>query len=137
AGGRAPAAAEPAFLEVDRATVHYGSVRVLEELSLGVKRGEFVALLGSSGCGKTTLLRTIAGFIRPTSGAVRVGGADVTHRPPDKRGMALVFQSYALWPHMTVAANIGYGLKLRGLPRAEIAGKVAEMQALLGLEGLG
>jgi ABC-type Fe3+/spermidine/putrescine transport system ATPase subunit len=129
--------AEPAFLEVDRATVRYGNVRVLEDLSLSVAKGEFVALLGSSGCGKTTLLRTIAGFMQPVAGRIVVGGRDVTRQPPDKRGMALVFQTYALWPHMTVAQNIGYGLKLRRKPRAEIAAKVAEMQALLGLEGLG
>ena len=129
--------AEPAFLEVDRATVRYGNVHVLENLSLSVMKGEFVALLGSSGCGKTTLLRTIAGFMQPVSGRVAVGGRDVTRQPPDKRGMALVFQTYALWPHMTVAQNIGYGLKLRRRPRAEIVAKVADMQSLLGLEGLG
>jgi ABC-type Fe3+/spermidine/putrescine transport system ATPase subunit len=129
--------AAESFLEVDRVSVSYGSVKVLDDLSLGVGRGEFVALLGSSGCGKTTLLRTIAGFIMPGAGAVRVGTREVTRLPPDKRGMALVFQSYALWPHMTVAQNIGYGLKLRGMPRADIAAKVAEIQALLGLEGLG
>src|SRR5690606_30017128 len=98
---------------------------------------EFVALLGSSGCGKTTLLRTIAGFIMPRAGSIQVGGREVTKLPPDKRGMALVFQSYALWPHMTVAQNIGYGLKLRGLPRADIAKRVEEIQELLGLGGLG
>ena len=125
------------FLEVDRVSVSYGSVKVLDDLSLTVGRGEFVALLGSSGCGKTTLLRTIAGFMTPGAGAVRVGNREVTRLPPDKRGMALVFQSYALWPHMTVAQNIGYGLKLRGMPRAEIGARVAEIQALLGLEGLG
>jgi ABC-type Fe3+/spermidine/putrescine transport system ATPase subunit len=134
--GAVDAEARP-FLEVDRASVRYGSTRVLSDLSLGVRRGEFVALLGSSGCGKTTLLRTIAGFMMPTSGSIRVDGRDVTRQPPDKRGMALVFQSYALWPHMTVARNIGYGLKLRGKPRQEIAARVAEIQALLGLEGLG
>lgn len=123
-------------LEVDRATVRYGSVRVFENLSLRVGAGEFVALLGSSGCGKTTLLRTIAGFIQPQSGAVRVGGRDVTGEPPDRRGMALVFQTYALWPHMTVAQNIGYGLKVRRRNRAEIARRVSEIAALLGLDGL-
>jgi len=125
------------FLEVDAAAVSYGPVKVLESLSLTVGKGEFVALLGSSGCGKTTLLRAIAGFIIPSAGAIRVGGRDVTRLPPDKRGMALVFQSYALWPHMTVAQNIGYGLKLRSRPRAEIAARVAEIQGLLGLDGLG
>ncbi len=137
AAGRLMEGGVEPFLEVDRASVRYGSTSVLDELSLSVGRGEFVALLGSSGCGKTTLLRTIAGFMTPSSGAIRVGGRDVTRQPPDKRGMALVFQSYALWPHMTVARNIGYGLKLRGKPRAEIAARVAEIQTLLGLDGLG
>jgi ABC-type Fe3+/spermidine/putrescine transport system ATPase subunit len=125
------------FLEIDRVDVAYGSVNVLESLDLDVGRGEFVALLGSSGCGKTTLLRAIAGFIVPSAGSIRVAGRDVTRLPPDKRGMALVFQSYALWPHMTVAQNIGYGLKLRGHSRADIAARVAEIQTLLGLDGLG
>ncbi|MEZ5832364.1 MAG: ABC transporter ATP-binding protein [Dongiaceae bacterium] len=124
------------FLKIDDVSVAYGTVRVLDGLALSVRRGEFMALLGSSGCGKTTLLRTIAGFIKPTSGRIIVDGRDVTNLPPDKRGMALVFQSYALWPHMTVAQNIGYGLKLRGVPRPEIAGRVAGIQDLLGLNGL-
>ena len=128
---------DPHFLKVNGIGVSYGATRVLENLDLSVARGEFVALLGSSGCGKTTLLRTIAGFIKPNAGSVHVAGTDVTAQPPDKRGMALVFQSYALWPHMTVAQNIGYGLKLRRRPRAEIAGRVKELQALLGLDGLG
>jgi ABC-type Fe3+/spermidine/putrescine transport system ATPase subunit len=137
-GGRPlPPAGETApFLKVDGVSVAYSAVRVLDRLDLSVRRGEFVALLGSSGCGKTTLLRTIAGFIRPQSGRILVDGRDVTDLPPDKRGMALVFQSYALWPHMTVAQNIGYGLKLKGMPRGEIAGRVAEIQDLLGLTGL-
>src|SRR3546814_14018926 len=84
---------------------------------MGVLEGELVALLGSSGCGKTTLLRTIAGFARPDSGSIRVAGRDITSLPPDRRDMALVFQSYALWPHMTVRQHIAYGLKLRPVPR--------------------
>jgi ABC-type sugar transport system ATPase subunit len=131
-----PVGERGAFLEVDALRVGYGAVRVLDGLDLAVERGEFVALLGASGCGKTTLLRTIAGFIQPNAGRVLVGGRDVTRLPPDKRGMALVFQSYALWPHMTVAQNIGYGLKLRGVSRGEIAGRVGEIQELLGLHGL-
>ncbi len=130
ATGRTP------LLEVDRATVRYGTTKVFEDLSLTVGEGEFVALLGSSGCGKTSLLRTIAGFIQPKSGAIRLRGLDITDQPPDRRGMALVFQTYALWPHMTVAQNIGYGLKLRRLPRDEIKAKIAEIAALLGLTGL-
>ena len=125
------------FLRVESVAVGYGQTQVLKSLDLSIRRGEFVALLGSSGCGKTTLLRAIAGFIKPSSGAIRVNGKDVTALTPDKRGMALVFQSYALWPHMTVAQNIGYGLKLRGMSRADIARRVDEIQELLGLSGLG
>lgn len=125
------------FLRIEGINVAYGSTPILKGLDLAIRQGEFVALLGSSGCGKTTLLRSIAGFVKPTSGAIRINGKAVTNLPPDKRGTALVFQSYALWPHMTVAQNIGYGLKLRGVPRVEIARRVEELQDLLGLAGLG
>ncbi|MDR7142090.1 ABC-type Fe3+/spermidine/putrescine transport system ATPase subunit [Rhizobium sp. BE258] len=128
---------QDAFLELGSVACRYGSTKVLNDINLSIQRGEFVALLGSSGCGKTTLLRVLAGFIAPSSGTVSVRHRDVTHLPPDKRGMALVFQSYALWPHMTVAQNIGYGLKLRGVAKAEIATRVVAMQSLLGLDGLG
>lgn len=128
---------ENGFLRVEDVVVGYGATPVLNGLDLSIAKGEFVALLGSSGCGKTTLLRAIAGFVKPSAGAIMVDGADVTRLPPDKRGMALVFQSYALWPHMTVAQNIGYGLKLRGVARADIARRVNELQELLGLAGLG
>ncbi|MCD7107430.1 ABC transporter ATP-binding protein [Rhizobium sp. DKSPLA3] len=123
-------------LEIDNISVSYGANRILDGIDLRIAKGEFVALLGSSGCGKTTLLRTIAGFAQPDAGAIRVGSRDVTTLPPDKRGMALVFQSYALWPHMTVAQNIGYGLKLRRRSPADIARVVSEMERLLGLTGL-
>ena len=126
----------PAFLEVASARVRYGNNEVLKGVDLSVRKGEFVALLGSSGCGKTTLLRAIAGFNTPSSGAIRVNGADVTRLPPDKRGMALVFQSYALWPHMTVAQNIGYGLRIRGIAKDTIKQKVQEVARLLGLDAL-
>lgn len=125
------------FLEINDTRVRYGEVEVLKGINLSVAKGEFVALLGSSGCGKTTLLRTIAGFNTPAAGAIKVDGRDVTRQPPDKRGMALVFQSYALWPHMTVDQNIGYGLKLRRAPPAVATARVGEMKALLGLEALG
>lgn len=125
------------FLELGGISAGYGASRVLDGIDLGIAKGEFVALLGASGCGKTTLLRAIAGFVAPSAGSIKVAGRDVTSLPPDKRGMALVFQSYALWPHMTVAQNIGYGLKLKRHARPEIARRVGEMERLLGLDGLG
>ena len=128
---------DDAFLEVSNLSVGYGATRVLDGLELTIRKGEFVALLGASGCGKTTLLRSIAGFVAPSEGMVAVAGRDVTRLPADRRGMALVFQSYALWPHMSVAKNIGYGLKLKRLSRAAIDRRVAEIEALLGLQGLG
>jgi putative spermidine/putrescine transport system ATP-binding protein len=126
-----------ASMEVDRVEVDYGSVKVLKQVSLAVRPGEFVALLGSSGCGKTTLLRAISGFVPVASGRILVDGQDIAHLPPDKRGMAMVFQSYALWPHMTAAGNIGYGLKLRGWDRPRIAERVGQVLAMLKLDGLG
>lgn len=128
--------AEQSFLTLQNLGVGYGRTEVLRDINLDIGQGEFVALLGSSGCGKTTLLRSIAGFVRPSIGSIAVSGRDVTYLPPEKRGMALVFQSYALWPHMTVSQNIGYGLKLRRYQRQEIATRVRDMEALLGLSGL-
>ena len=125
------------YLSIDALTVNYGAVGVLDRVSLDVGRGEMVALLGSSGCGKTTLLRAIAGFVVPQSGAIRVDGRDIVGLPPEQRGTAMMFQSYALWPHMTVAANIGYGPKMRGWKKDAIAARVDEMLALLQLEGFG
>lgn len=125
------------YLDISRARVRYGENEILKGIDLSVRKGEFVALLGSSGCGKTTLLRTVAGFNTPTHGTISIGGRDVTHQPPDKRGMALVFQSYALWPHMTVDQNIGYGLKLRHIETSVARQRIDEMKALLGLQALG
>jgi putative spermidine/putrescine transport system ATP-binding protein len=124
-------------LSVIEVEVAFGRTRVLDRLSLDVAAAEFVALLGSSGCGKTTLLRAISGFAPVLAGRILIGGKDVTHAPPERRGMAMVFQSYALWPHMTTAQNIAYGLRLRGTGRAERARRVEEVLALLGLAGLG
>ena len=126
-----------AALDVTDLEVSYGATPVLHGISLSVAGGEFVALLGPSGCGKTTLLRAISGFVPVASGRIAVGGRDITHEPPDRRGMAMVFQSYALWPHMTTAQNLGYGLKLRRVPKADIARRVAEILAMLKLEGFG
>jgi putative spermidine/putrescine transport system ATP-binding protein len=124
-------------LDVREVEVFYGTLQVLNRVSLSVRGGEFIALLGSSGCGKTTLLRAICGFVPVERGVISVDGRDITKLPPDKRNMAMVFQSYALWPHMTVAQNIGYGLKLRGADRAAIGTRVEQMLAMLRLKGLG
>ncbi|WP_395456501.1 ABC transporter ATP-binding protein [Azospirillum melinis] len=125
-----------AELHVENLTVAYGGSRVLNGVSLHVRPGEFVALLGSSGCGKTTLLRAVSGFVPVDGGRIAIAGRDVTNAPPECRDTAMVFQSYALWPHMTTAQNIGYGLKLRRWPRPRIAERVAEMLRLLKLDGL-
>jgi ABC-type Fe3+/spermidine/putrescine transport system ATPase subunit len=123
------------YLAIDTVSVAYGDTTVLHGVSLDVARGELCALLGSSGCGKTTLLRSIAGFVTPSSGAIRVEGRDIMGLPPEKRGTAMMFQSYALWPHMSVADNIGYGLRMRGWKKEAIAKRVDEMLDLLQLEG--
>jgi putative spermidine/putrescine transport system ATP-binding protein len=102
-----------------------------------VADGEFLVLLGPSGCGKTTTLRMVAGFVEPTSGMVRLGGADVTLLPPWKRNAGMVFQSYALFPHLTVAQNVAFGLEMRKLARADIERRVEEVLALVRLKGYG
>jgi putative spermidine/putrescine transport system ATP-binding protein len=109
----------------------------VDDLSLTVRDGEFVCLLGPSGCGKTTTLRIIAGFEHADAGTLTLDGADITRLPPEKREIGVVFQSYALFPHKTVAENIGFGLKMRGRPKADIARAVEEALALVRLEGLG
>ncbi len=125
------------YLSIQSLSASYGDTPVLRNVSLDVARGELVALLGSSGCGKTTLLRAIAGFVTPTAGSISVDGLDITTLPPEKRDTAMMFQSYALWPHMSVADNIGYGLKMRGWKKEAIAQRVAEMLELLQLAGYG
>ncbi len=122
---------------IENLVVRHGSVDVLRDLSLVVDRGSLVALLGSSGCGKTTLLRAVSGFNLPASGRIMLDGRDVTFLPPERRDTAMVFQSYALWPHMTVAQNIGYGLRLRGTAKAETNARVEALLRLLRLAGLG
>jgi ABC-type Fe3+/spermidine/putrescine transport system ATPase subunit len=125
------------YLDIHKVSAAYGSTPVLDNVSLGVARGELIALLGSSGCGKTTLLRAIAGFVQPTAGSITLDGRDLTSLPPEARGTAMMFQSYALWPHLDVAANIGYGLRMRGWKKDAIATRVTEMLKLLKLEGYG
>jgi ABC-type Fe3+/spermidine/putrescine transport system ATPase subunit len=118
-------------IRVESAVKRYGAVTALHRVSLDVPAGHLTAVLGPSGCGKTTLLRAIAGFVTLDGGAVHFGADDVTAVPPQARGTAMVFQSYALWPHMTVFDNVAYGLRLRRLPREAIAGRVREALALV------
>src|SRR6478736_5373221 len=130
-----------AEVELLSLTKFFGETAAVDDLTLAIAHGSLCCLLGPSGCGKTTTLRLVAGFIDPDRGTIRVGGRVVSqpgrNLPPERRGMSMIFQSYALWPHMTVAENVGYGLKLRGVGRAEIARRVAELLAMLRLEGLG
>ena len=109
----------------------YGGVRVVDDVSLTIEQGEFVVLLGPSGCGKTTTLRIIAGFVDPDQGRIEIGDEDVTHMAPRLRNVGMVFQHYALFPNMTVADNIGFGLRQHRVSRAEIASRVAELLALI------
>src|SRR4029079_142108 len=107
-----------ARLQLSGITKRYGDVKAADDISLDVADGEFIVLLGPSGCGKTTTLRIVAGFIEPTSGRVRLGERDITTLPPWMRNAGLVFQSYALFPHMTVAENVGLGPEMRLMPQA-------------------
>ena len=113
-----------------------GVVTAVDGMNLDVKDGELVTLLGPSGCGKTTALRVVAGFEAPTSGRVLMDGQDVTHQPPHARNSAMVFQSYAIFPHLTVAQNVAFGLEMRGVPRDQIASRVRDILDLVELSGL-
>ncbi len=123
-------------VELERISKAFGAMTVLHELSLGVAPGEFMVLLGPSGCGKTTALRMIAGLESVTSGTIRIDGRDVTDIAPKNRDIAMVFQSYALYPHMSVAENIAYPLKVRRLAKAEIERQVREVAAQVQLDQL-
>jgi spermidine/putrescine ABC transporter ATP-binding subunit len=113
----------------------YGKLAAVDDLSLEVKEGELLTLLGPSGCGKTTVLRSISGFVAVDNGDVFIGNRRVTDVPPEKRGIGLVFQNYALWPHMTVFQNLAFGLELKKMPKEKIKGKVEESLAMVKLEG--
>jgi putative spermidine/putrescine transport system ATP-binding protein len=126
-----------AQLQLTGITKRYGDVKAVDDLSLDIADGEFLVLLGPSGCGKTTTLRIIAGFIEPSSGSVRLGDRDITALPPWMRNAGLVFQSYALFPHMTVNENIAFGLEMRKMPRAQMAPKITEALRLVRLDHLG
>jgi iron(III) transport system ATP-binding protein len=123
-------------IEIANVNVHYGELHVLKDITLDIQPGEFFAFLGPSGCGKTTLLRLIAGFNNASSGDVRVGGQDILAMPPWKRDVGMVFQSYALWPHLSVARNVAFGLEERKLPKAEVARRVKAALELVGMAHL-
>ena len=123
------------LLELKNITAGYGKNIILRDFNLQVERGQFVSLLGSSGCGKTTTLRLIAGFSEPNAGSIIFDGRDITHVPLHKRNFGFVFQSYALFPHMTVFDNVAFGLKMRKVPKEETRQRVMDMLALVELNG--
>jgi putative spermidine/putrescine transport system ATP-binding protein len=126
-----------AFLQINGLQKDFSGVRVVKDFDLAVERGEFVSFLGPSGCGKTTVLRMVAGFEQPSAGSITIGGKDVTRLRPNQRDIGMVFQAYALFPNLTVAQNIGFGLRVRRMPKAELDARVAEMLALIKLEEFG
>jgi putative spermidine/putrescine transport system ATP-binding protein len=125
-----------AYLDLSRLEKTFGTNRVVKDFSLAIEKGEFVSLLGPSGCGKTTVLRMVAGFEVPTSGAISIDGQDVTGSRPNQRSIGMMFQAYALFPNMTVADNVAFGLKVKGVPRQERDDRVTEMLRLIGLPDL-
>ncbi|MGA3303115.1 MAG: ABC transporter ATP-binding protein [Methylovirgula sp.] len=124
------------IVRIEGLSKSFGSVRAVDNLWLSIGAGEFFALLGPSGCGKTSLLRLLAGFETPDAGRIVIAGVDMTDVPPHRRPVNMMFQSYALFPHMTVAQNIAFGLNQQGLPKSEIALRVTEMLRLVQLDGL-
>jgi putative spermidine/putrescine transport system ATP-binding protein len=126
-----------AFLELTGVQKAFGTTYAVQDFNLAADKGEFVSFLGPSGCGKTTTLRMIAGFEKPTTGTITVDNRDITYQPPNQRNVGMVFQSYALFPNMTVAGNIGYGLRVRKRPKDAIARRVNELIDLIHLEGRG
>ncbi|RSC29481.1 ABC transporter ATP-binding protein [Pseudomonas putida] len=123
-----------AFLQLDNLCKRYGAIDAVVATDLAIEQGEFVSLLGPSGCGKTTTLQMIAGFVDVSSGRILLDGRDITHAKPSSRGLGVVFQSYALFPHMTVADNVAFGLRMRKQPETEIRRKVTEVLALVRLD---
>ncbi len=122
------------YLSISNVTKQFGDTVVVDNFNLDVEKGEFVSFLGPSGCGKTTTLRMVAGFEIPTSGKILLDGADITSKAPNQRNVGMIFQSYALFPNMTVAQNIGFGLRVRKEPEATIKQRVDEMVSLINLE---
>src|SRR5581483_2940935 len=124
-----------AYVRVDDVSKKFGDFTAVDDVTLNIYRGEIFCLLGGSGCGKTTLLRMLAGFETPTEGHIFIDGQDMAGVPPYRRPVNMMFQSYALFPHMTVEQNVAFGLKQEGTPKAEIKSRVAEMLALVKLQG--
>jgi spermidine/putrescine ABC transporter ATP-binding subunit len=131
-----PPTGEDIAVQFDGVTKRFGEITALDEVSLLVRRGELMTLLGPSGCGKTTLLSLVAGFLMPDGGDIAIDGRRVTDIPTHRREIGIMFQNYALFPHMSVAANVGYGLRMRRTPKPEIARRVADALALVKLKGL-
>src|ERR1700744_5245263 len=125
-----------AYLELDRVGKQFGAQTVVDDFTLAVRKGEFISFLGPSGCGKTTTLQMIAGFLDLSRGAIRLEERDLARVHPAKRGLGIVFQSYALFPHMTAAENVAFGLEMRRVPRAERDVRVRDVLALVGLTAL-
>jgi iron(III) transport system ATP-binding protein len=124
-------------IRIQSVSKHFGTTRAVDQVSLDIEAGELFFLLGPSGCGKTTLLRMLAGFVQPDAGEIYFGDQPVTHLPARARDAGMVFQTYALWPHMTVAANVAYGLQVRGVKRADVGKRVEHVLKLVHMEGFG
>src|SRR5262245_21401235 len=125
------------FLSIQNVRKAFGATTVVQDFNLDVGGGEFVSFLGPSGCGKTTMLRVVAGFEEPSDGRIVVGGKDVTRLKPNQRNIGMIFQAYALFPNLTVAQNIAFGLKVAGAPKAESDQPVAEMLSIIKLPDFG
>ena len=125
------------FLSIQHVKKNFGDLTVVQDFNLDVETGEFVSFLGPSGCGKTTVLRMVAGFEEPSAGSIAIAGKDVTRLKPNQRNIGMVFQAYALFPNLTVAQNIAFGLKVAGMPRADTDARVAEMLNLIKLPQFG
>ncbi len=122
-------------LQLKQLVKTYGSVRAIDHLNLQVEDGELVTLLGPSGCGKTTTLRSISGFLTPDSGSIYIGSRNITSIPPEKRKIGLVFQNYALLPHMTIYQNLAFGMQIKKMPKGDIQRKVEEVLSVVQLQG--
>ena len=125
------------FLQIEQLQKSFGQTQVVKDFNLSIEKGEFISLLGPSGCGKTTVLRMIAGFETPSAGNITVDGQDITSLRPNQRNVGMVFQAYALFPNLTVNDNVAFGLKVKGMNKADRAGRVAEMLDLVGLGAFG